>query len=131
MTNRRHRTSAYTDGYLRSVVWFRRRDRWFGCEQRRRGSLGCAACGNPATRRQLELHHVDYTRVTRTGRVWRAGERHDDLVAMHPYCHELLHRLIDRDRVLAEHRDRRSATLLALTHLRLALRTPGGEAEHG
>lgn len=131
MSNRRHRTAAYRDGYLRSVVWFRRRDRWFGYEQRRRGGLGCAACGTPATRRQLELHHLDYARVVCTDRGWRAGERHDDLIAMHPYCHELLHRLIDRDQVLAEHRDRRTATMLALARLRVALQMPGGTVEHG
>ncbi len=128
MTNRRHATAnaAYRDGYLRSVVWFRRRDLWFTRQEQRRLGLVCAGCGQAATRRLLELHHLDYARVTCAAGRWRAGERHADLIAMHPRCHELLHRLIDRDRVLARHRDRRTATLLALARLRPSLTTGGG-----
>ena len=53
---------------------------------------------------------------------WRAFERHDDLVPMHPYCHGLLHRLIDRDRVLSHHRGRRVASAMALGILQRRMR---------
>lgn len=55
-----------------------------------------AACGSRAKPRQHELHHVDYGSISyRNGR-WIAGEQHEDLMPLHPYCHEL----IDRDTVL-------------------------------
>ena len=48
-------------------------------------------------------------------------QRHGDLAALHPYCHELLHRLLERDTVLAKHRDRRTASLAAIERLRTKL----------
>ncbi len=122
------RINSYRRGYLRSPAWFARRDQWFRDEQRRTGTVACAACLVDGTARTLELHHLDYSGVERTDAGWRAQEAHSDLVAVHPYCHELLHRLLDRDRVLARHRDRRTASLSALLHLRRKLRAMGGAA---
>lgn len=109
--------NTYRTGFLRSPVWFARRDRWFRVALDRQGELRCAACLQTATKRQLELHHLDYTGVTFSEGRWHAREQHDDLVALHPYCHELLHRLIDRDVVLSRHRNRRNGSLLALSRL--------------
>ena len=119
--------NAYRTGYLRSVVWFVRRDRWFREETLRRGddALQCAACGARAKRRQLELHHVDYGGVTSRDGRWIAGEQHEDLIPLHPYCHELLHRLIDRDTLLRSHPARRTASASAIARLRGRL-TQGG-----
>jgi 5-methylcytosine-specific restriction protein A len=47
---------------------------------------------------------------------------------MHPYCHDLLHRLIDRDAVLARNRTRRAASDHALQRLRQKLRPVEGTA---
>jgi 5-methylcytosine-specific restriction protein A len=121
-TRKPPRDNAYRECYLRSPAWFARRDRWFRDELLHTDRLGCVACGAEATRRMLELHHVDYSGVIRTDAGWHARELHTDLMALHPYCHELLHRLIDRDRVLARHRDRRAASLSALLRLRGKLR---------
>lgn len=123
MSNRRRPAlcNLYRSEFLRSRAWFARRDRWFR-EQAARGiPLTCAGCGRPAEKPQLELHHLDYKGIrTRRGR-FHAGEAHDDLMPMHPYCHDLLHRLIDRDIILAHHRTRRDATHHALQRLRPAL----------
>jgi hypothetical protein len=128
MTNARKplRARAYRSTFLRSPAWFARRDTWFATQARTGRPLTCAACGQTATKRGLEMHHISYARVHRTrGGRWVAGETHDDLVPMHPYCHELLHRLIDRDAVLARHRDRHAASTLALDTLRRTLTEPG------
>lgn len=120
MSNRRRggRGNTYRTGYLRSPAWFARRDRWLDEEEQAcGGELQCAACMRPATRRQLELHHTDYAGVIEVDGKWRAGEDHQDLVALHPYCHELLHRLLERDKVLATHRSRRDASTIALRKL--------------
>src|SRR3546814_6711774 len=110
----------YRTGYLRSAAWFRRRDRWFRTEERH-GPVTCAGCGRPGTRRTLELHHLSYRGVyVRDGR-WLAAEHPDDLTALHPFCPELVHRLIDRDRVLAHNRTHRDASLLAIRRVRAAL----------
>lgn len=129
MSNRRRRwETTYRTGYLRSRVWFARRDRWFA-EQAGRGiPLGCAGCGRPAPREHLELHHHDYAGVVLSRHGWRAEERHDDLEALHPLCHELLHRLIERDLVLARLRDRRTASREALARLHAKLLTVEGAA---
>lgn len=130
MSNQRragNRTS-YTAGYLHSPAWFARRDRWFRTRARQRTPLVCAACGQIATPRTLELHHLDYRGIRRLADgQWQAAERHADLVPLHPGCHELLHRLIDRDVVLARHRTRRDASRIALDRLRARLR-PAEEA---
>ena len=116
------RGNRYRTGYLRSRVWFARRDRWFAEQLRRTGGkLSCAACERPARPRALELHHTDYSGVTYLDGRWFAGEQHEDLVSLHPYCHELLHRLIDRDIVLRSHRDRRAASTAAITRLQRRL----------
>jgi len=115
------RGNRYRSGYLLSVEWFMRRDLWFQVEQRHRGALACAGCGRLAARRDLELHHIDYRGVVQRGGRWLACESHDDLTALHPRCHELLHRLIDRDRVLRYHRSRQAATAIALRRLRASI----------
>jgi len=123
MSNRRKMgvRNAYRAEFLRSPTWFARRSRWFRKQERLHRPLVCAACGRLATSADLELHHLDYSGVRFAGGRWRAFERHADLVPMHPSCHDLLHRLIDRDRVLAFHRARRVASLIALSRLRVKL----------
>ena len=123
MSNRRRpeRINLYRTEYLRSTVWFARRDRWFSDHAATGLPLCCAGCGREATKRQLELHHLDYTGMNVRAGVWEALEAHADLVPMHPYCHDLLHRLIDRDAVLAYHRTRRAASAHALERLRRKL----------
>ena len=123
MSNRRKSAlgNAYRSEFLRSPAWFARRDRWFRKQQRLRRALACAACGRSARADQLELHHLDYDGVRFVDGSWRAFERHEDLVPLHPYCHDLLHRLIDRDVVLARHRTRSVASAIALEGLRIKL----------
>lgn len=123
MSNRRKTgvRNAYRAEFLRSPAWFARRARWFRKQERLRRPPVCAACGQLAATAELELHHLDYSGVRFLGGKWRAFERHDDLVPLHPYCHDLLHRLIDRDRVLALHRSRRAASVIALQRLRAKL----------
>lgn len=123
MSNRRRPglMNLYRSEFLRSKAWFARRDRWFTDQTAIGDPLACAGCGRAALKGELELHHVDYARVQLEDGRWRARERHDDLVAMHSYCHDLLHRLIDRDVVLSQHRTRRDATHLALAHLNRTL----------
>lgn len=127
MNNRRRhwRGNAYRTGYLRSRSWFERRDRWFSAESTLGNSLTCIVCGRPALPHQLELHHLDYRGVIQTPRGWVSREQHRDLVPLHPLCHELLHRLIERDRVLARMRGRRDASGIALARLRQKLAPAG------
>lgn len=120
------RNGSYRTGYLRSVPWFRRRDTWFTEQQSRTGELRCMVCWRPATRRELELHHLDYTRVTRLGEKWSAREDHEDLCAMHPACHELVHRILDADPVLRRHRTRPLATVQAIRIARQRLAALSG-----
>ncbi len=110
--------NRYRSGYLRSVAWFRRRDRWFAEQETRTDELRCVVCGRPATRRRLELHHLDYARVTSIGTRWIAGETHEDLCAMHPSCHDAVHRVLDSDPVLRGHRTRPVATIHAIQIVR-------------
>lgn len=126
MSNKRSagKSRRYRSEFLRSPAWFARRDRWFAEQSRRSIPLRCEGCLQPATKTELELHHLDYRGVTERGGTWRAGEPHTMLVPLHPYCHDLLHRLIDRDLVLARHRSRATATRSALAHLRTRLATP-------
>ncbi|MBN9176449.1 MAG: hypothetical protein J0I43_03660 [Microbacterium sp.] len=124
MSNRRKPTARnrYRAEFLRSPAWFARRNRWFAKHERLGIPLVCAACDRPALRSQLELHHVDYAGVSVAGDgSWRAFEPHADLVPLHPYCHELVHRLIDRDVVLSRNRTRRAATEFALQRVRAKL----------
>lgn len=106
--------NRYRSGYLKSVPWFRRRDRWFTEQETRTYELRCVVCRRAATRRQLELHHLDYTRVTSIGTLWIAGEVHEDLCSMHPTCHDMVHRVLDSDPVLRDHRTRPVATVHAI-----------------
>ncbi|MFE7845275.1 hypothetical protein ACFUTX_08800 [Microbacterium sp. NPDC057407] len=131
MSNTRRPTTSgdsYRSGYLRSPVWFARRDRWFRAHARTGIPLVCQGCGHPAPAAELELHHTDYHGVYKVGGQWRARERHRDLMPLHPGCHELLHRLIDRDAILSRGRDRRTASTLALNRLRAKLARPDGAA---
>jgi 5-methylcytosine-specific restriction enzyme A len=115
------KANAYRGGYLSSGVWFARRARWFRDETQHTGGLRCAACERPAVPRELELHHIDYSRVIQSAAGWVAGELHGDLLALHPAHHELLHRLMDRDRVLRSMRTRTTANHTALQSLRRKL----------
>lgn len=113
------RRMNYVDGYLRSVPWFRRRDRWFAEELARHGHVRCAVCDRTGNKREFELHHLDYSHVTKDdlGR-WRAEEHHDDLVAAHPRCHEWIHQILDRDWAASAARNRRIANQRVIERLR-------------
>ena len=123
MTNQRRTglKNMYRDEFLRSPAWFARRARWFRAHSTD-DAVQCAACGVAAPQGKLELHHRDYEGVRIVQGTWQAWEDDDDLIALHPHCHELLHRLIDRDVVLARHRSRRDASDYALRVLQLRLR---------
>jgi 5-methylcytosine-specific restriction protein A len=123
MSNARkhHATARYRLGYLRSVAWFRSRDRWFAEQQNRTAALRCVVCWRAASRRDLELHHLDYGQVIRSRNGWIAREQHEDLCAMHPGCHELVHRILDTDTVLRSYRRRPVATVLAIEVARTRL----------
>ncbi len=120
MSNRRIPTAGgrYRSGFLKSTAWLARRDRWFREHTRAHGAVACELCDGIGDARSLELHHLDYTGVDRTSRGWRSRERDEDLMPLHPACHETLHRLIDRDTVLSRQRTRRDATMIALAQLR-------------
>lgn len=130
MSNQRKplRANAYRSTFLRSRAWFARRNRWFIEEESLGGALSCAGCGREATKRELELHHLDYAGVVCEGGRWKALEPHSALVPLHPYCHDLLHRLIDRDQVLSRNRSRQAASEFALARLRAKLAPHGGRA---
>ena len=114
MSNRRNPNArGYRSGYLRSVPWFRRRDSWFA-QAAATGELACAAFHRAGVPREFELHHITYAGVVQDGTRWIAGEAHNDLIPLHPLCHELLHRFIDTDPILARHRSREDATAQAL-----------------
>lgn len=123
MSNRRRpaRGNRYRTSFLHSRQWFARRDRWFEEENQRLGQWGCVVCQTSASKRDLELHHLDYRGVTETATGWLATEEHNDLVSCHRRCHSLIHRLIDRDLVLRKLRTRRAATLIAIRRLRLKI----------
>ncbi|NEN07651.1 hypothetical protein G3T36_17485 [Diaminobutyricibacter tongyongensis] len=120
MSNRRRPAwdNNYRTRYLHSPMWFARRDRWFIEERRRIGQIRCTLCLGVGTARTLELHHLDYRGVTQTPRGWAAHERHQDLTALHPRCHEYVHQLIDRDRALSGLVSRRTASAQAIGRLR-------------
>lgn len=130
MSNRRRPAlmNLYRSEFLHSRTWFARRDRWFTQQAARGIPLACAGCGRAADKKHLELHHLDYAGVVLEQGRWKALEAHDDLVSMHPYCHDLLHRLIDRDAVLARNRTRRAASAHALERLRRSLQSMEGTA---
>jgi 5-methylcytosine-specific restriction protein A len=122
MSNRRSPgPSDYRGGFLRSPAWFARRARWFRTHARTGTPPSCALCQIQGTSATLELHHLEYTGVTLTGGRWRAMEAHIDLLPLHPACHDLVHRLIDRDTVLSRQRTRRDATLIAIARLQETL----------
>ena len=123
MSNRRRSgmKNLYRTDFLRSPAWYARRTRWFRDHTPAGGLLACAGCGQEALPGHLELHHLDYQGVTLSAGTWQAWEKDDDLVPLHPYCHDLLHRLIDRDTILTAHRSRRDATAHALRALRTRL----------
>lgn len=113
---------GYRDGYLKSPVWFGRRDRWFDDELTRAGELRCAVCAGRVERTKGELHHLSYDGVSETSTGWAAGEEHADLACMHRRCHEWLHRLLDRDTALRRMKNRRLANKVAIARLRARLR---------
>lgn len=123
MSSRRHRsgTGRYRDQFLHSPAWRARRARWCRTELRRHGTLACAGCTRAATESELELHHLTYRGVTQVSGVWRAFEAHRDLTPMHPWCHGMIHRIIDRDHGLSGHRTRRDATTAAIRILQTKL----------
>ncbi|OJX65486.1 MAG: hypothetical protein BGO95_10485 [Micrococcales bacterium 73-13] len=118
--------NGYRTGYLRSVAWFRRRDAWFAEQLARTGVLRCVVCWQGAARRDLELHHLDYSLVVRTRHGWDAGEEHEHLQPMHPGCHEVVHRILEADPVLRRHRTRPIATVLAIRTARVRIATLQG-----
>ena len=106
---------------LRSTVWFRRRDQWFEDEAARTGKrlVECAVCMKPTRKRELELHHLDYSGVVeRIHGGWIAGERHEDLVAVHPRCHEWIHQALDDDAAAGAAMNRRAANERVIARLR-------------
>ena len=119
MSNRRRpgRDNSYRSRYLHSPAWFARRDRWFADEQTRSRQVRCALCLGAGSSRSLELHHLDYRGVTQTPHGWIAHERHEDLTALHPRCHEYVHQLIERDRALSGFVSRRTASIQAIARL--------------
>ena len=119
MSNRRRpaRANTYRTHYLHSPAWFARRDRWFDEEETRAGQVRCALCLGVGSTNTLELHHLDYKGVSQTPRGWAARERHEDLTALHPRCHEYVHQLIDRDRALSGFVSRRTASTQAIARL--------------
>lgn len=119
MSNRRRpaRANIYRTRYLHSPAWFARRDRWFTEEQTCTGEVRCALCLGIGNAHTLELHHLDYRGVSQTPRGWAAHERHEDLAALHPRCHEYVHQLIDRDRALSGFVSRRAASTQAISRL--------------
>lgn len=121
MTNRRAPGGSDYRAFLRSPAWFARRARWFRTAKQRGDAIECHVCGAAGTQSSLELHHLDYAGVTIVDGKWRAFEPHTDLVPMHPSCHEILHRLVDRDTVLSRQRTRRDATAIAAETIRHAL----------
>ncbi|WP_426518779.1 hypothetical protein ACPPVQ_03775 [Diaminobutyricibacter sp. McL0618] len=56
--------------------------------------------------------------MTQTQKGWSARERHQDLTALHPRCHEYVHLLIERDRALSGFVSRRTASAQAIDRLR-------------
>lgn len=118
------RRRGYVLGYLRSIAWFRRRDQWFEDEVARHGLVRCIVCRKAGSRRTFELHHLEYTGVTQDARSeWIAGERHEDLVAAHPRCHEWIHTLLDRDEAASAAVDRRAANVRVIRGLRAKFAT--------
>lgn len=118
-------------GYLRDVAWFRRRDAWFTEEQRRHAVIRCIVCTKADTKRHLELHHLDYTGVHQDKHgAWIAGERHEDLVAAHPRCHEWIHTVLDRDTAAGAARDRRVANIRVIRALRAKIVASLGDDDH-
>lgn len=119
MSNRRrpNRDNTYRSHYLHSPAWFARRDRWFLEEEHRREAIRCALCLGSGSARSLELHHLDYRGVTQTPYGWTAHERHEDLTALHPRCHEYVHQLIERDSALSGFVSRRTASVQAIARL--------------
>ena len=111
--------------YLRSAEWAARRRLWYANNVKTtRRATECGVC---ASRRRLELHHLDYRGVTRAGTRWVAAEAHADLIALCRLHHEVLHRALDTDpgysmtsrkiaslRIIARHRTRLIAALLEL-----------------
>ena len=105
--------------YLRAPVWFRRRDQWFEDELKRAGHLECAVCMKPSRKRELELHHLDYSGVVeKIHGGWIAGERHEDLVAVHPRRHEWIHQALDDDAAAGAAMNRRAANERVIARLR-------------
>lgn len=125
------RAGDYRDGYLKSPVWFARRDRWFDEEQSRSGQMRCGVCVGAVERAKAELHHLSYDGVDQTAAGWAACESHEDLVCIHRRCHEWLHRLLDRDTALRRMKDRRLANRVAIARLRARLRNTVRELTTG
>ena len=120
MSNRRrpNQRNTYRTTYLHSPAWFARRKKWFIAEDQLRGEVRCALCLAKGTDKTLELHHLDYRGVTQTPTGWSGREEHTDMLALHPRCHEWVHKLIDRDRALSGLVSRRGASIQAITRLR-------------
>lgn len=64
------------------------------------------------------MHSLQLLRV---GTHWAAREVHEDLCTMHPACHDEVHRILDSDPVLRNHRTRPIATIHAIRIARTRL----------
>lgn len=117
-------SSEYSRGYLKSPAWHERRRQWFeDCRQAGFEPV-CQVC--EMTKAQLgglDLHHLSYEGVSRELRTrrWVAAEDDADLMPMCRWCHQDLHRIMDRGRDYYGW-DRTRATITILTGLRQRLR---------
>ena len=85
--------------------------------------MRCEVCRRKVTDAgDLELHHVSYRGVQqRPDGSWIAREEDRDLVAMHPVCHEAVHRVLDQDAMLRGLVSRQDATTRAIRIVRRQL----------
>lgn len=68
--------------YIRSSVWFNRKEEFF-----RRYSRKCKACGS---NKSIQCHHMSYKHMGR--------EPDSDLIALCRSCHNGIHRVYDREK---------------------------------
>lgn len=121
----------YIAGYLRSGAWRARRRRYFVDRRAAEGAVTCPGCDDPLADRTADVHHLSYDGVVkREDGVWVSGEKDEDLLAMCRWCHERVHKLLDRDRGWSS-RDRRDATwaVIRVIHQQLQVRAAAMAAE--
>ena len=102
-------------GYMDSVAWFRRRERWvreFTAANDGQEPV-CIVCGCKWTLRHGDLHHRTYARL--------GGEAWQDLIPMCREHHDALHALMERNPAWRRLR-REQATDLIVAYLRTKTR---------